>query len=123
PLRRPSRNASQTAAGEGIAFVAVAAAMIAQTRIAPAMPASGGPSSLASHLARDTRVDLPHQQAVDLGDDAGDQHVVEITRALRVDPELFQETTGRSRHHEDAVGQHDGLADVVGDEHERLPAL
>src|SRR5262245_15418894 len=74
PSRIPSRNAVHTVAGDGIEVVA---ARTAHSTIAAAIPTSGGPSSLASHLARDTRVHLPHQQVVDLGHDARHEHVVE----------------------------------------------
>src|SRR5436190_1864150 len=120
PSRIPSRNADQTVAGEGIDVVA---ARIAHTTIAPAIPASGGPSSLPSHLARDTRVDLLHQQLVDLGDDASHQHVVEGPRPGRVDPELLEQPPRRRRHHQDAIGEQRRLADVVRHEQEGRSAL
>ena len=40
-----------------------------------------------------------------------------------MDPELLEQSPGRRRHHEHAVGQHDGLANVVRDEEERLAPL
>src|SRR6478736_5750070 len=123
PSRIPSRNADQTTDGEGIAVESVSAATIAQTAITPATPASGGPSSSASHLARDTRVHLLHQEGVDLRDDPRDQHVIEISRAWSVDPELLQQPAGRGRHHQHAVGQERRLPHVVGDEQEGLAVI
>src|SRR4029077_17041843 len=111
-----------TTAGEGMAEESVVAATIAHTPMTPAIPARGGASSLASHLARATRVDLPHQQLVDLRDDARDEDVVEVARARGVDPELLQEPSRRGRHDEHAVGQQGRLPDVVGHEQERLRA-
>src|SRR5947208_5556759 len=73
PSRIPSRNANQTTDGEGIPAESVTAATIAQIASDPATPASGGPSSSASHLARDTRIHLLHQEGMDLGHDPRDQ--------------------------------------------------
>src|SRR5437016_1609400 len=122
PSRIPSRNADQTTDGAGIPAESVTAATIAQIASNPATPASGGPSSSTSHLARDTRIHLPHQEGVDLGHDPCDQHVVQIAWTRSVDPELLQQAAGRRRHHEHAIGEERRLTDVVRDEQERLPA-
>ena len=91
---------------------------------APAMPASGGPSSLASHLARDTRVHLLHQQSVDLGDHSRTRarHRARAAAARRSGtPRAAGPGAADMTMH--PVGEQHRLAHVVRDEHERLAAV
>src|SRR5439155_21154553 len=115
PSRIPTRNADQTTDGDGIPAESVTAATIAQIASNPTTPASGGPSSSTSHLARDTRIHLLHQECMDLGHDPRDQHVVQIAGTRRVDPELLQQAAGGRRHHEHAIGEERRLTDAVRD--------
>src|SRR3954468_4368386 len=120
PARSPSLSASQTARGVGIDAVVVTAATSAHTTITPAMPASGGSTSCAT--LRPGPLQLAQEQGMDLRDDASDEHIVEVARARGVDPELLEQPAGTRRHHEDAVGEQDGLPHVVRDEQERRAA-
>ena len=60
---------------------------------------------------------------MDVHDDLRQEDVLELARPGRRDPVLGHERARRRRHQDDPVGQEHRLADVVGDEHERVAGL